>query len=209
MEILDIYNDNHELIGTCEKKEAHRKGLWHEIFTCIVINPELNKVYLQVKNHKHNKIHDVDLIDITAGGHIQSGETIEDGIRELKEETGLDVKFSDLINLGIRQVATTVNPEYIVREFQNIFLYPTTVKLNELKCADDEVSYFISFDIDELIELLLNERKDIIGETTEGKINITLKNFIKSYLEKDKLYLRLLIASKRYVKGENIKYIFF
>ena len=40
MEYLDIYNDNHELLGVCEKKLAHKLGMWHDVFTCQIINPK-------------------------------------------------------------------------------------------------------------------------------------------------------------------------
>ena len=33
MEYLDIYNDNHELLGVCGKKLAHKLGMWHDVFT--------------------------------------------------------------------------------------------------------------------------------------------------------------------------------
>ena len=208
MEYLDIYNDNHELIGSCEKKLVHKLGMWHEVFTCQIINPKKKTAIFQIKNHNHNNIHDKDLIEITVGGHYKTGEKIEDGIRELKEETGLEVKFEDLKYLGVRQVATTVNPNYIVREFQHIFLYPTENTINEFKCVDDEISEFIEFDIDELIKLLLKDKKIIYGKTSTDKIKITLDNFVESYLKNDKLYLRLLIAAKRYIDKEDERLIF-
>ena len=36
---------------------------------------------------------------------------------------------------------------------------------------------------------------------------VTLDNFVKSYLTGDKLYLRLLIAAKRYLAGEDVELI--
>lgn len=208
MEYIDIYNDNHELIGTCEKKLAHKLGMWHEVFTCEFINPRKNTAIFQIKNNNHNNIHDKDMMEITVGGHYISGEKREDGIREIQEETGIKANFKDLKYLGVRQAATTVNPTYIVREFQHIYLYFTDNEVNELKCVDDEVSEFIEFDIDELIKLLLNKKKSIYGYTSKEKIKITLDNFVESYLKNDKLYLRLLIAAKRYINGDNEELIF-
>jgi len=208
MEYLDIYNDNHELLGTCEKKLAHKLGMWHEVFTCQFINQKKKTAIFQIKNHNNKNINDKDLIEITVGGHYRSGEKIEDGIRELKEETGIDVDFKQLKYLGVRQVATTVNPNYIVREFQHIFLCFTDKEITEFNCNDNEVTEFIEFNIDELIELLLGKSEYIFGNIGKERIKITLENFVDSYLKGDKLYLRLLIAAKRYINEEDPELIF-
>ena len=44
------------------------------------------------------------------------------------------------------------------------------------------------------------ENKSIIFQ-----IKVTLKNFIEAYLKGDELYLRLAIASKRFIEGERIE----
>lgn len=208
MEYLDIYNDNHELLGVCEKKLAHKLGMWHDVFTCQIINPKTKTAIFQIKNHLHNNLHSKDLIEITVGGHYKSGEKIEDGIREIKEETGLDISYDKLIYLGVRQTCKTINSDYIIREFQHIHLLPLDKKISEYTGFDeDEIANMIEFDIDELIDLLLVNRKDIIGKTKDGNLNITLDNFVKSYLEGDKLYLRLLIAAKRFINSEDLKLI--
>lgn len=208
MEYINIYNDNHKLLGECEKKLAHKVGLWHEVFTCQIINPIKKTAIFQIKNHNHNNIHEKDLIEITVGGHLRSDENLEDGIREVKEETGLDIDFKKLKYLGVRQVATTVKEDYIVREFQNIYLGFIDTDIKDYCCIDDEVSEFIEFDIDELIELLLKNKKSIYGKTKSKRIRITLDNFVESYLNGDKLYLRLLIAAKRYLNNEREELIF-
>ena len=208
MEYLDIYNDNHEFLGVCEKKLTHKLGLWHDVFTCQIISPKRKTAVFQIKNHLHNGLHDKDLVEITVGGHYQSGEKIEDGVREIKEETGLDISYDQLIDLGVRQTCTTVNPEYIIKEFQHIHLLPIDNELSEYTGFDeDEISDVIEFQIDDLISLLLNKKKKIYGKTKNKKIMVTLDNFVKSYLTGDKLYLRLLIAAKRYLAGEDVEFI--
>ena len=102
MEHINIYNDNHELIGECEKDHAHKSGLWHEVFTCQIINPKKGTAIFQIKNHDHNNIHDKDLIEITIGGHLRSDEKLEDRIRDVREETGLELDFNKLKYLGVR-----------------------------------------------------------------------------------------------------------
>lgn len=49
-EIIDIFTDQYELVGQASKEEAHKNGLWHRVFTCIVINSENEKILLQKKS---------------------------------------------------------------------------------------------------------------------------------------------------------------
>ena len=120
-----------------------------------------------------------------------------------------EVKFENLVSLGVRQVATTPAPSYIIREFQHIYLYPSSVDINDFKSFDEEeVKEFIEFDIDELINLLLKKCETIKGKTVNEEKKIDLENFVESFLIEDKLYLRLLIASKRFINKEDVELIF-
>lgn len=206
MELIDIYNENHEYLGKCDKVLAHKLGLWHEVFNGIIVNKNKNTVIFQIKNSDHNKVHNINKIEISIGGHYKAGENIEDGIREIEEESGIKIEFKDLINLGERQVSTIVNKDYKIREFQKIFIIPYNDSINKLNCKDDEVTGFVEFDIDDCIDLFLKFKNTIVGITnTMEKVNVTLDNFVKAYLKGDELYLRLVIASKRYINGERLE----
>ena len=54
--MLDIFDEFHNHLGTCEKKEVHMKGLWHQVFACLLIDSSKNTVYLQYKNNKQEEI---------------------------------------------------------------------------------------------------------------------------------------------------------
>ena len=208
MELIDIYNENHQFLGTCEKGMAHKLGLWHEVFNAIIVNKENKTVIFQIKNAQHNQVHNMNKIEISVGGHYQSGEKIEDGVREIKEESGIEIDFKDLINLGERQISTIVNKDYIVREFQKIFIVPYTGVVTNLECQDDEVAGFIELKIDDCIELFLKNKESIVGlDNNEKKVEVTLEDFVEAYLKGDELYLRLVIAAKRYIEGERIELI--
>lgn len=206
MEFIDIYNENHKYLGVCEKGLAHKLGLWHEVFNGIIVNKENKSIIFQIKNAQHNQVHTMDKIEISIGGHYQVGEKIEDGIREIKEESGIEMNFKDLIYLGERQVSTVVKEDYIVREFQKIFIVPYNDSITKLRCQDNEVKGFIEFKIDDCIDLFLKNKTSIKGiDNNEKNIKVTLKNFIEAYLKGDELYLRLAIASKRFIEGERIE----
>ncbi|MGN0966111.1 MAG: NUDIX domain-containing protein [Candidatus Coprovivens sp.] len=207
MEMLDIFDKDHNYLGTCEKKEVHQKGLWHQVFACLLIDGEKNKVYLQYKNSGHNDVSNLNKIDISVGGHLSAGETIEDGIREIEEETGLKVAYKDLIPVGMRLIDKLINENYIIREFSYLHIYDSEFDLNTLKSQDDEVLYFIEFDIDELIAYFTNETDKISGLTPEGYKEFKKEDFIQAYIGDDRLYLKYLLLAKQVInKEQNISW---
>ena len=202
MELLDIFDKDYNYLGTCEKKEVHQKGLWHQVFACLFIDSKNNKVYLQYKFSGHNDVANLNKIDISVGGHLSAGEKIEDGIREIEEESGLIVKYKNLVPVGMRLIDKTINENYIIREFSYLHIYDSKFNLKELKSKDDEVLYFIEFDIDELIEYLTLKKDKITGLTPQGDKEFIKEDFIKAYIEDDKFYLNYLLLAKRIINKE-------
>ena len=72
MEMLDIFDENHQFLGTKSKKEVHEKGYWHQVFACLFIDSKQNLVYLQYKNNTHNPVSSLNKLDISVGGHLIS-----------------------------------------------------------------------------------------------------------------------------------------
>ncbi len=211
-EKIDIFNDKYEFIGTSTKNKAHQKGLWHRVFTCLIVNPKHKTIILQKKVPGRYSFKRPNYLDVSVGGHYLAGESIQQGIREIKEEIGLKVKFKDLIPLGIRQTAETVSKNYIANEFQHIFIYPSTRKLQDYTLENVEVNSLVEIRVQDAIDLLTKKTNKIKGRgifivNNQSKlrvINITRKDFVPSYLKKDQFYLRLFIAAKRYLNKENL-----
>ena len=207
MEQLDIFDENYNYIGTSSKKDVHQKGLWHQTFDCLFIDSKKNTVYFQYKNQEHNAASSKNKIDISVGGHLLANEKISDGIREIKEEANLDVNYNNLYYLGIRKVNKVINENYIIREFIHLHIYDNSFDIYSLKSIDDEVLYYIEFNIDELIDFLNNNTSIIKGNTPYGEKSFNIDNFIEGYLEDDKLYLNYLLLAKRIInKEENVKW---
>ena len=202
MEMLEIFNENHTLIGVASKEDAHKFGYWHQVFGCLFIDSNKNKVYLQYKNGQFNDVDKVNKVDISVGGHLKAGENITDGVREIKEESSLDVKFADLDYLGQRKINKVINENYIIREFAYLYVYDSTFNLSDLKSQDKEVLYFVEFDIDELIGFLNYEIDFIIGKTPKCYQKFIIDDFIKGYLEDDQYYLTSLLYAKNYIANK-------
>lgn len=208
--LIDIFDDRYQPIGTAEKKIAHRDGLWHRTFSCLVINPAERTVLLQKKTPGRYLFDRPDYADFTVGGHYEAGETIPDGVREIREELGLYINYPDLHPLGIRQTAVTLAPDWIEREFQHWHLLPLDHRIEDIPLDDAEVSGLVEIDIDDAIALTTGEQSQVtarflVRKGPDRRIDdnvLTVDDLIPGYLTIDQLYLRLFIASRRYLAGD-------
>ncbi|MGP4018802.1 NUDIX hydrolase [Saccharopolyspora sp. 5N708] len=210
MTLIDIFNDRYEHVGTENKKEAHRQGLWHRTFSALALNPTTRRVPLQKKAPGRYSFDRPDYADITVGGHYHANETIPDGIREVHEELGLPVPYTDLHPIGLRQTAITLAPDYIEREFQHWHLLPLDIDLDAIPFSDAEVSGLVELDLDDAIALADRDvesvpsrfatRSDHGLTYTEGTLSRT--ELVPNYLGLDQLYLRLFVTARRYCTGE-------
>ncbi|MEC2070995.1 NUDIX hydrolase [Alkalihalophilus marmarensis] len=99
-EHITIVDEQRKPVGIASRADIHRKGLWHETFHCWMVGREENHYYIYLQRRSAHKIDFPSLFDITAAGHILANETIEDGVREVHEELGIEVTMNELIPLG-------------------------------------------------------------------------------------------------------------
>lgn len=67
-ELIDIYDEKMNLLGTATREQAHREGLWHTSFHCWIVrrSPEGRpQVLLQIRGKTQNH---PSLIDISSAG---------------------------------------------------------------------------------------------------------------------------------------------
>jgi isopentenyldiphosphate isomerase len=210
VKLIDIFNDRYEHVGTEDKKEAHRQGLWHRTFSALALNPAQRRVLLQKKAPGRYSFDRPDYADITVGGHYHAGEDIHDGIREVHEELGLPVTYNDLHPIGLRQTAVTLAPDYIEREFQHWHLLPLDVDLDTIPLADAEVSGLVDVDLDDAISLAAGDTDSVPARyATRAEQGLTYNEgmlsraeLVPNYLKLDQLYLRLFVTARRYCAGE-------
>ncbi len=204
VEFIDIFDKDGNLLGYCEKNNAHKLGYYHKVFGCLIYNNKKNKVFLQLKNPNHNKVNKKPLLEITAGGHLMSGETVRNGVREIKEETGLDVEYEKLTFIEERTCNKTITKDYKIHEFQYYYAVDLKINVEDFKNYDpEEVMGFVELDIHDLLRLLNNKVKRIKGKRENGKIvNVTKDDLDKAYI-KNGLYLSLL-TKLNIKKGEKV-----
>lgn len=151
-ETLKIFDEHKRELGTASRKDVHKKGLWHETFQCWLVSKEEKKHYIYLQKRSSSKKDFPNLFDITAAGHLLSNETIHDGIREVKEELGINVEFHDLVSLGMIQTRMTIH-DFVDHEFAHVFLYNYNESFDDFKVQIEEVSGIVKVDMEEFYKL--------------------------------------------------------
>lgn len=132
MEMVDIVNEKNEVIGSCSKEEAHKKGLLHRTVIAEIFNSKGEWLLVKQTPHKQEPGKYVSPM----GGHVQSKESLYKTLsRELLEETGIRhyksrFKGKFIYNVPIRDHIE--NHYYIVYEI----ISDDPIKLSDELCEE-------------------------------------------------------------------------
>lgn len=99
-------------------------------------------------------------MDITAAGHLLANETVQDGVREIKEEVGIDISFQELVPLGIIDYCV-IREDFIDKEIANVFLYNSKKTFDDFTLQEEEVSGIVKTEFNHFAELWFSERETI------------------------------------------------
>lgn len=152
MEQLKVFDENYTYLRNENRAKVHCEGLWHETFHCWLVDDQF--VYIQKRSAIKKDF--PGLFDITAAGHILSTETVADGIREVEEELGIEVDITKLHSKGVVQNSIKL-PNFIDREFSNVFLYDSTFAASDFSLQQEEVESVHVVERQALIDLFVNE----------------------------------------------------
>ncbi|MCC5640032.1 NUDIX domain-containing protein [Nostoc sp. CHAB 5844] len=137
-EILDIVNEDDQVIGQKKRSEIYSQGLCcFRVVNAFVIN-SLSQLWIPRRSPK--KIIFPLCLDVSMGGHVESGESYEDALqREFKEELNLELNNVDFRLLGylrphqhqvsafmkVYEIKLDDNPNYNKNDFvESFWLYP-------------------------------------------------------------------------------------
>jgi isopentenyldiphosphate isomerase len=161
-ELLSIYDENRNYLGVATRQDVHQYGHWHETFHCWFICNEKGTYYLYFQLRSEFKKDYPSLLDITAAGHILAHEKIEDGVREVKEETGIDVQFPNLIPLGIIPYQVSIEEKnFFDKEFAHVFLFHYRLNMDCFKVQRDEVAGMVRASITDCYDLWFGDKTEI------------------------------------------------
>lgn len=169
--MLRIFDENRLPIGVATRDQVHKLGLWHETFHCWFIGKDSGENYLYFQLRSPVKKDYPNLLDITAAGHILAHETIDDGVREVKEEIGIDVSAKDLVSLGVIDYCVTT-ADFIDQELANVFLYEYDKNtFDDFTLQAEEVSGIFKVEITSFEKLLLGMLAEVTIEGFELDMN--------------------------------------
>ena len=213
-ELIDIYNGKGEFLNDSKKrKEVHKTGLWHKAFHCWIINKINGENFILFQKRSSSKNSYPNKFDVSVGGHYASGERIEGGLRELKEELGIEINEEKLIPLGTRICVDEFEPNRLNYEFQDVFFLFDTRPLIDYELEKTEVSGIVPISLSDGMNLFLDKIKTLKaqGYLLNKHNQLVGTNFI---IEKtdfiptlDNYYLKIFFLAELAIKGERQLFI--
>ena len=205
-ELVDVYDEALNKVGVVTRDEAHRKGYWHLNLHCwIVTKRKGGAVIFQVRSEDKSTF--AGLLDSTVGGHYKAGERLEDVVREIKEEIGIEPRVETLVPLGSR-VDVAGYEGLSKREIAEVFFIRDDRPLRAYKVDPLEVRALVEVRIWDGLRLFSGRAKKIkaagvewdkAGMSTEAKMEVTKGSFVPKM---DSYYMTLFIMAMRLLKGD-------
>ena len=184
------------------KSEAHRRGLWHRCFHCWVYGADAGGPYLLVQRRAATKDTWPGCLDVTAAGHLRSGEQpLGGGVRELEEELGLRVGPERLVPLGTRRIEQEI-PGGCDREFHEVFLLFDPTPPEDLRLQEGEVEAVLRMRLDDTERLGAGDSAPAM-EYAEDKVSATRVRLSDFVPNKDDYLRRVAGAARRLLAGES------
>ncbi|PLR95982.1 NUDIX hydrolase [Bacillus sp. T33-2] len=159
-EQLKIFDENRNQIGVATREEVHRMGYWHEAFHCWFVTKEKDTDYVYLQLRSQTKKDYPGLLDITAAGHILAYETVLDGVREIKEEIGIDVPLDKLVHLGVIDYCV-IKEDFIDKELANVFLYKQNQIFDDFTLQLEEVSGIVKVVFNDFADLWYGKKESV------------------------------------------------
>jgi len=187
------------------RDEAHRTGAWHGAFHCIILSSRDGRGQALFQKRSERKKIAPNMYDVSVGGHYAAGEDAKAaGPREIREELGLDVRFTDLLPLGRRVFVYYFTPGVREHEFQDVFMLVRDIRPDALVLQKEEVDGVLEMDVEQGIALFSGERSIVEcslyrSEAPGERVRVSVDDFVPCI---DNYYLKLLLLARRYLNGE-------
>lgn len=146
-ELIDVFDELGRHQGVRDRVTVHAKGWWHQAFLLLLVAPRADAPAVILQRRAATKLAFPHLLDLSATGHLGAGERPHDGVRELREELGIDVAPEALHQLGVRRIVDET-PEGLNREFCHVFLALDDRPLQAYRPDPAEVSSVVELGID-------------------------------------------------------------
>lgn len=205
-ELVDVLDARGNATGRAvPKEEAHRQGLWHRCFHCWICGRDASgRPYLLLQRRAAGKDTWPGYLDVTAAGHLKSGEEPLDGLRELEEELGIRPDPARLIPLGTRRVEQEI-PQGRDRELHEVFLLVDHTPPHRFRLRREEVDSLVAIGLDEAERLLQDGEARAVEYAGGREVRTRVRT---AELVPDKGIGEVVAAARRALRGERVGRVF-
>lgn len=198
-EVLDVLDATGAVLGTASRSQVHNQGLWHAVFHCQIVAVRGDTPTLVLQRRHPSKLAFGGLLDVSAAGHLTSGEQPTDGVRELAEELGVKVEPSQLVSLGERRLVDNTGEGHLNMELTHVFLLRDDRKLGEYQLAAGEVDAVFEAPASALLALFAGQTRsvELTGCTAAGSATretFSLADFVPDF----DYWITLTVMSERF-----------
>lgn len=153
-ELFDVLTADGKPKGFAKKRaDVHRDGDWHGSIHVWVYGLDPAGPYLSFQRRGEFKDTLPLKLDATVGGHLRSGETIEQTLREVQEEIGRPVTLAELQPVGVRVAVSEDTPNVIDREIQHVFLWRVDDPLSTFTPNPDELESLVQLPLADVLAI--------------------------------------------------------
>lgn len=157
-ELFDILDRDGRPTGVAKRRgDVHRDGDWHGALHIWVGGVESDgEPFVVFQRRSLTKDTWPGFLDTAIGGHMRSGETLEETVREAEEEIGLAVTLADLTLIG-RRVVEGSRANVVDREFQSVYAVRCDQPLSSYRLHSEEVDSLVAVSLAEVRALFVGE----------------------------------------------------
>ncbi len=160
-ELIFAVDENNNPIAPVPRHRAHTEGIWHRITDVLIIN---SKQELLCNKRSLLKDAGPGEWDFGFGGHLLAGEDpLANAINEVREESGLNLKESDLKFLKINKYSL---PNTKRNHFNYVYLCNWDGNISDLKLETEEIAEAKWFPLQTVIDgMTHNENHEWVNRT--------------------------------------------
>jgi len=152
-ELLEVFDAHGRPTGQARSRAAvHLNGEWHQAFHCWILRRHGLEVVLQRRALAKDTF--AGLWDAAAAGHWRFGEQPEEAAREISEELGLEITFSELVYRGRERTSRMFGNGLTDQEHHQVYVLECDRPLSDYRPNPREVSGVAVFPSAGLLDLV-------------------------------------------------------
>jgi isopentenyldiphosphate isomerase len=156
-ELLEVFDARGRPTGRASSRAAvHLTGDWHLAFHCWIVRRRGLEVVLQRRALVKDTF--AGRWDAAAAGHWRFGERPEQAAREIAEELGLEIAFSELVYRGRERASLRFPNGLTDREHHDVYVLECDLPLSDYRPDPGEVIGVAAFPTAGLFDLIAGRR---------------------------------------------------